>query len=267
PETGKESQRLRAAAALAKYAPESERWGKWSPLVVHDLVMENPFFLGQWGEAYRPVKNSFLPSLADIFRDQQPERAAERTLATNLLADYAADQPQLLADLLMDADDKQFAVLYPKFKEQGERGLSVLTGEIDKKLSPDAKDDAKEKLAKRQANAAVALLRMKQPEKVWPLLKHRPDPRARSYLIHRLYPLGADAGAIIKRLDEERDVTIRRALLLSLGEFSQKEHPLDTRQALLLKVQAIYRIDADPGLHGAAGWLLRQWKKEAWLKQ
>ena len=63
---------------------------------------------------------------------------------------------------------------------------------------------------------------MNQPEKVWPLLKHSPDPRVRSYLIHRLSPLGADAEAIIKRLDEEPDVTIRRALLLSLGEFRRE---------------------------------------------
>ena len=83
-------------------------------------------------------------------------------------------------------------------------------------------DDAKEKLAKRQANAAVALLRMNQPEKVWPLLKHSPDPRVRSYLIHRFGPLGADARAIVKRLDEEPDITIRRALILSLGEFERK---------------------------------------------
>ena len=81
-----------------------------------------------------PSRSRLLAPLADIFRDRQPERAAERTLATNLLADYAADQPQVLADLLMDADEKQFAVIYPKFKEQGEQGLPLLIGEIDKKL-------------------------------------------------------------------------------------------------------------------------------------
>ena len=86
----------------------------------------------------------------------------------------------------------------------------MLTAEIDKRLPPDlpSSDDKREKLAKRQANAAVALLKMNQPEKVWPLLKHSPDPRVRSYLIHRLGPLGADAKAIIKRLDEEPDITI-----------------------------------------------------------
>src|SRR5262249_27334852 len=130
--------------------------------------------------------------------------------------------PHRLADLLMDADDKQFAVLYPKLKQQAERGLPVLIGEIDRKPSPDlpSSDEKREKLAKRQANAAVALLRMNQPAKVWPLLKRNKvpdDPRTRSYLIHRFGPLGADAGAIVKQLAAETDVTIRRALILSLG--------------------------------------------------
>jgi hypothetical protein len=117
PEKGKESQRLRAAAALAKYDPDSRKWGQCSSLIVSDLVLENPVYLGQWSERCRLVKNSLLEPLAVIFRDRNLERASERTLATNLLADYAADNPQLLADLLMDADEKQFAVIYPKFKD------------------------------------------------------------------------------------------------------------------------------------------------------
>jgi len=269
PEKGKEPQRLRAAAALAKYDPESERWDKAGALVVNDLVLENPVFLGQWSEAFRPVKDRLLPQLSEIFRDRQPERTAERSLATNILADYAADQPQVLADLLMDADEKQFAVMYPKFKEQGEQGLPVLIGEIDQKLPSNlpSSDVKREKLAKRQANAAVALLKMNQPAKVWPLLKHSPDPRARSYLIHRLSPMGADAKAIVKHLDEEPDVTIRRALLLSLGEFGEKDLPPEDRKGLLPKLQEMYRTATDPGLHAASEWLLRTWKQEAWLKQ
>ena len=267
PEKGKEPKRLRAAAALTKYDPESENWAKCSPLVVNDLVLENPVYLGQWSEAFRPVKKWLRIPLADIFRDRNAERAAERTLATNLLADYCADQPQVLADLLMDADDKQFAVIYPAFAAQGERGLPVLTGEIDKKLPPDAQEDAKEKLAKRQANAAVALLRMNQPAKVWPLLRHSPDPRVRSYLIHRLGPLGADADALVERLADEPDVTIRRALFLSLGpeEFAEAIWQPEEKKRLVEQLQEIYRKDADPGLHAAVEWLLRQWHEEAWL--
>jgi hypothetical protein len=253
PPKGKESQRLRAAAALSKYDPEGPRWNGAGVLAVNDLVLENPIFLGQWSDAFRPVKHWLRPRLADIFRDHQPERMAERSLATNLLADYAADQPYVLADLLMDADEKQFAVIYPKFQVQGDRGLPVLIGEIDKKLPADmsSSDDRRENLAKRQANAAVTLLRMNQPTKVWPLLRHSPDPRVRSYLIHRLSPLGADAKAIVKRLREESDITIRRALVLSLGEFPEKEFSTEERKELLPNLQEVYRAGRDPGLHAA----------------
>ena len=268
PEKGKESQRLRAAAALAKYDPQGERWAKVQEAVGNDLVRVPAVYLAPWMESLRPVRAKLLAPLSAAYRETG-RRDVERSLATDILADYAADQPQVLADLLMDADEQQFAVIYPKFKEQGEQGLPVLTGEIDNKLPSDlpSSDEKREKLAKRQANAAAALLRMNRPEKVWPLLQHSPDPRVRSYLIHRLAPLGADAGAIIKRLDEEPDVSIRRALLLSLGEYDEKGLSPEARTAVLPRLQDMYRNDADPGLHASAEWLLRTWGREAWLKQ
>jgi formylglycine-generating enzyme required for sulfatase activity len=271
PPRGKETQRLRAAAALALSDPANEKWKTAGTLVVDDLVQENVFFLGQWRMAFQPVRNALLAPLCVIFRDQRPERVAERKLATDLLTEYAADRPEVLADLLLDADEKQFAVIYTKLKEQGERGLPILIGEIDRKLPPNlpSSDDRRDQLAKRQANAATALLRLGRPEKVWPLLKRAPpdDPRVRTYLIHRLSPLKVDPEAVIKRLDGEPDVTIRRALLLSLGEFKFNDLPADARASLLPKLQDIYRSEPDPGLHAAAEWLLRQWKEEDWLNQ
>jgi formylglycine-generating enzyme required for sulfatase activity len=267
PEKGLESQRLRAASALAKYDPNSAKWTKANALVVDDLVLENAVFLGQWSEAFRPVKGHLLAPLSVIFRDPRPERAPERKLATNLLADYADDQPQVLADLLMDADEQQFALLFPRVKDakNRDRSVSELLAQIDRPA--EGKEKEKEKTAKRQANAAVALLRLDRPEKVWPLLKHSSDPRARSYLIHRLGPLGASVRAIVERLDKEPDLTCRRALILSLGEFAEDKFTTEDRVKLTAKLQAIYRGEADPGLHAAAEWLLRTWKHGAWLKQ
>jgi len=286
-EKGKEAQRLRAAAALAKYDPDSEKWTAGNVHVVNDLVAENPVYLGQWSEAFRPVKNALLAPLSAIFRDQRPERLSERNLATNLLADYAADNPRTLAELLMDADEKQFAVIFPKFQLASEQGLPVLIAEIDKKLPAElpSSDDRREVLAKRQANAAVALLRMSSrirqnagdepptrilanaATKVWPLFTHSPDPRVRSYLVHKLAPYGADPESIIKKLDGEPDVTRRRALLLSLSEFDDKQLPLAARQEWLPKLQAIYREHPDAGLHAAAEWLLRTWRQDKWLEK
>jgi hypothetical protein len=255
PDKGKETQRLRAAAALAKYDPEGEKWAKAHEAIGNDLVAVPAVYVSSWMDALRPVRTKLVPQLSVVYRNAS-RRETERSLAADILADYAADDPQMLADLLMDADEKQFAVIYPKLKEQGEKSAMFLTGEIDKKLLPGlpSSDEKQEQLARRQANAAVALLRMNKPEKVWPLLKrsNKPDdPRVRSYLIHRLSPLGADAGAILKRLDEEPDVTIRRALVLSLGEYSERELSPEIRKTLLPKLQALYRSEADPGMHGA----------------
>jgi formylglycine-generating enzyme required for sulfatase activity len=584
PEQGKESQRLRAACALALYDPDSPRWQKAGSAVVRQLVMENSVHLGVWMDGFQSVKGQLIGPLMDVFRDPKEEHAAERTRATEILADYAAEQPERLAALLADADPKQYAVLFPLLAAKRERAVGLLTDELAKtagfdwkdtpldpswpapdaalvrqvetahgqvaerfafcqtlplaqfdalaaalrrcgyrpirlrpyaagdavqvaavwsrdgrdgqaahgltaaevrrqdgerrkqgyqpvdvagyrdgdqeryaalwvkggpddearlyvgvsdkrhkadgwgplreaKLNPatlqvfrdsegaaryssvfrkvgpagnaagnddegthadrglgdglpvdvslsdsrqyidDARaellawlsgspwsglflrgvhpllphpersyagcflgsaafdhapafgltpeqqvqrcrelarhgyrpaalsvaavgadgrlvaaslwhrpiipDEVKERLAKRQANAAVALLRLGRAERVWPLLQHRPDPRLRSYLIHRLSPLGADPRALVQRLAAEPDVSARRALLLGLGEFGEKEFPAREREALVPQLLALYRNDPDPGIHGAVAWLLRQpgWQQEAKLKE
>ena len=256
PDKSQAPQRLKAAAALAKYDPESQEWAKVQEAVGNDLVNAPAVYLGAWMECLRPVRTRLFPQLSAVYRDTSC-RETERSLATDLLADYAADQPQVLADLLMDADEKQFAVIYPKLNVRGEDGLPFLQREVEKPM-PKASEELKEALANRQANAAIALLKMNHGAKVWPILKQSPDPRARSYLIHRLAPLGADVTAIVHRLGEEPDISTRRALILSLGEFDTIQFPVADRRPLIAKLLDLYRNDPDPGLHGAAEWLLRQ---------
>ena len=126
------------------------------------------------------------------------------------------------------------------------------------KPTPDAAEEVKEALARRQANAAVALLKTKHADKAWPVLKHSSDPRARSYLVHLLAPLGVDVMVLVRRLREEPDVSIRRALILSLGEFDVAQFAAADRKALIDRLLDLYRTDPDAGLHAAADWLLRQ---------
>ncbi len=230
PEKGREDRRLRAGAALAAYDPDGARWDAAADPVVKRLVEVDPAFLLAWMESLRPVREKLMAPLAVVFRDRTAERTAERSLATSVLADYA-DRPETLADLLMDADDKQFVVLFPKVQANAGPAAALLNETLGKKLDAEKTEEDKEHLAKRQANAAVALLRLGQPDVVWPLLKHGPDPRVRSYLVHYLSPRGADPGAVVRRLDEEKDVSIRRALLLVLGEFGSEQLPADEREA------------------------------------
>ncbi len=263
PAKGKEAQRLRAAAALASYDPTGPGWDKVNGMVVDQLIAVSLVHVSYWIEGLRPVRDKLQRPLAEVFRDHRDERAAERAIATSVLADYDSDQPEQLADLLLDADEKQFAVLFPKAAVYRDHVVAAFQRVATVSLESEIQDDARERLAKQQANAGVALLCLGQVEKVWPLFRHRPDPRTRSYLIHRLRLLGVDPRRLVRRLDEETDLSVRRALLLSLGEFGPESLANAERQPLIFRLLDIYRNDPDPGIHGATGWLLRQWKQQA----
>ena len=108
---------------------------------------------------------------------------------------------------------------------------------------------------------------MGRGEKVWPLLKHRPDPTMRSFLMERLGPGGVDSRMLTVRLDEEHVVSVRRAILLSLGEFGLDRLSLAERQNLFPQMLQVYRNDPDPGIHAAVEWLLRHWHAQGQLEE
>jgi serine/threonine protein kinase/formylglycine-generating enzyme required for sulfatase activity len=267
-------QRFRAACALADYAGTEDdasrkRWEAVSPLVADRLlaaVQQNPSDYTPLLKTLNPVRGRLAGPLSKVFRSS--ERAeADRSWATSILGEYAADRPDVLADLLMDGNEKQYTVLFPRLAANPATALPSLEQTVRRPLDSEKTDEQKERLAKRQANAAVVLLRLGHADVIWPLLKHSPDPRVRSYLIHRLSPLGADPKTLVSRLDEEKDVSIRRALLLILGEFPPGRLPDAERALLIPQVLQLYRDDADAGLHGAADWLLRQWGLRDRLKE
>jgi formylglycine-generating enzyme required for sulfatase activity len=272
-------QRFRAACALADYdvsedKANRQRWLAVAPSVADWLllsVQQNPSHYSVLRQTLFPLRQRLVDPLSTVFRaSQRPD--SDRAWASSILADYAADQPEVLADLLLDADARQFAVLWPKIEAERARAAAVCQATVEIGLDTQTTEDGKEKLAKRQANAGVALLRLGRSEKVWPLLKRseKPDdPRVRSYLIHRFGPLGAEAGALVQSLEAESEVTIRRALLLSLGpeEFGEQAWTQEGKKQMVRQVQDMYQTAADPGLHAAAEWLLRQRKEEAWLRQ
>jgi serine/threonine protein kinase/formylglycine-generating enzyme required for sulfatase activity/tetratricopeptide (TPR) repeat protein len=128
---------------------------------------------------------------------------------------------------------------------------------------PVVTEKAKNALALRQARAAAALLRAGAADRVWPLFAHRADPRIRSYLIHQLAVLGLDPGLLIDRIGKETNISARRALILSLGEFGDAI-PADRKTSLGTQLLEGYRENPDPGLHSAIDWLLRrQWGRAA----
>jgi len=259
---------LQAASALALYDPQNPLWEKVRNDVANRLVAENAYVIAQWIDALRPVSKQLRDPLIAVFHDEK-RRESERTLAASALAEYLSHQPRDLAELLMDATEQQFAALYPSLERRSELTALIFEDELNRKppsvTGREPTDvDSKEldKLYKRQAKAAVALIRMGRAEKLWSLLKHSPDPSLRSDLVNSLAPLGVEPGLLISKLNRESNVSIRRALILSLGEVGEGRLSTTERDAWTKKLIDLYRNDPDPGIHGASDWLLRQWRNE-----
>ena len=167
-------QRFRAACAWPGLIPKVQDWRKPQP-TAEALVTENPLSVVFWTEALRPVAKKLVPPLKQVFQDAKRSES-ERTVTAGILADYTAQDPEILVELIRSADAKQFATLLPKLQPHSTTAPALLEAELAKDIPQDVPEGEKEKLAKGKANAAAALLRMKRPEKVWLVLRHTPDP-------------------------------------------------------------------------------------------
>jgi serine/threonine protein kinase/formylglycine-generating enzyme required for sulfatase activity len=252
--------RFRAAFALAALGPEPEhareRWARIAADVADQLVREDPIQLRRWMDGFTRVGPVLLEPLGQIFRD--PGHPAERAVAATLLARYAAGQPDELAELLLDADPAQYATLFPHLQAHRDQAVARMEQELEKAEPAAERVRERDEWARRQAQAAVTLLRLGEAEHIWEWLKHPgPDPSRRTYLLHALGRLGSDPAAVLRRLETEADASARRALILSLGEFPADQLPAERRQALVPALLRWYRDDPDPGIHAAVDWLLR----------
>ncbi len=218
--------RLRAACALTAYAEEDGRWEAVCEDVAAALVAQDALVVGRWAELLTPVRRHLLPPLADaLVADDRG--AAQRGTIARLYGGYARDQ-------------------------------SDAFGRLENLLTMKVEGDVP--AARRQALAAAALAVMGRWEKVLPLLRHSPDPTARSYLIRELGTM-VEARELEAQLNQG-PAAVRQALLLALGDFDQDRLPMAERALLIPALEKIYRDDPDAGIHGAAGWLLRQWEAQ-----
>ena len=135
--------------------------------------------------------------------------------------------------------------------------IQKLKLELRKSMPAESEVAARDEFARQQAQAAVQILRLGETAIVWSLLRHTSDPSVRTYLIHDFAAMGVDPRLLIARLRVEKNASVRRALILSLGEFNNEQLPAIQRKPLVVLLLSWYREDPDPGIHAAIGWLLR----------
>ncbi len=232
PQTDRD-RRLRAASALAAFAPENERWVRVTNDVAAILMIQKPFAIAAWTDTLKGAGRWLIPPLARFLVDEN-RSIVERGLIASVYGEIAREVPDAYARL---------------------------ESQLAEPRGPDATA-----YAKKQASLGVALLIMGHGEKVWPLLKHSSDPTVRSFLIDRLAPGGVDPKVLIARLSAETEVSIRRAILQSLGEYGLDRMSPAERRNTLPQLAELYRNDPDPGIHAAAELLARQWGALAQLR-
>jgi len=249
--TASQGSRLRAACALAAYAPEDPKWAEAGPSVARDLVGENPLTAVPFIDALHPVRQSLIPTIEALCTDRGRSES-DRLLATRLAARYAEDMPEVLARLMANADPESFAILLPVASRIA--GVAdALVPFLDTAAGPGPR-----------ANASAGLFHLGRAAPVWDLLRHRPDPTARTALIHRLAPLRVPPRALMERVGAESDVGVRQALLLALGEYEPAQIPAADRAAFGDRLLRLFRDDPNPGVHASVDWLLRQrWGRAA----
>ncbi|MDB5340259.1 MAG: stkP 5 [Planctomycetaceae bacterium] len=225
-----QGERFRAACALVTYAPEDARWKSISSDMASLLVAQKTFEIGQWVELFHGVGRWLLPPMVDFLIDEN-RTVKDRGLIATIYGAYAPAVPKAYRPL------KQILE---------ERNPSTAT--LNEKTV----------LAKKQASVGVALLALGQSEQFWPLLKHQPDPTMRTFLIDRLAPGGASPKVLLEQFGRETDASIRRAILLSLGEMGLDRWPPSERELSVPSLLKIYREDPDPGIHAASRFLLQQ---------
>jgi eukaryotic-like serine/threonine-protein kinase len=213
--------RFRAACALAQYARQDPRWNSAATFIVEQLGEQSPLALDHWKAALGPVRLQLLPALAQSLESRPP---ADHLAIIDFYRHFAGDDPEA-------------------FKPLQERLKIEQTG---------VKEAEK---ARRKAAIAAALAALGKGEDVWPLLIHTANPTLRSFLIERLGTAGINPKVFAEQLEKEKDVSARRALILSLGSF-----PAGRAPELIPYLSNAYENDSDIGIRSAAGWVLGKWE-------
>ena len=131
---------LPIAAVLSQFDPRSHQWPGLADTITERLLQESSLRRSKWIELLFPVREYLVNSLVEIYRDQNSSRQMV-DLATDILEVYAADNLEVLAQLILTSKPKQFNQLFDEFAAHGEAANEILHDELKREASPKWNDD------------------------------------------------------------------------------------------------------------------------------
>lgn len=263
--------RFRAGISLALFAPDAQKWRDDDFRFVCDhLLSENPRDQPDWLRLLTPVSDRCLPRLEEWFA-RSDATETQQLGAANAIHEFARNDQERIARLLTIATAKQYEILFELVSENPNPRVTSDLARLAEEHPPDDMGFAERvEFGKRRAGAGITLVRLGQREKVLPTFAFNDDPEALTQFIHRSKERGVRAVELLallrivpsSSLKPKAESQTRHALLLALGEYSLDNIPASQRDQLLADLADWYAHDPSSGVHGAAGWLLRQWGQD-----
>ncbi|MFI5459033.1 MAG: protein kinase [Isosphaerales bacterium] len=269
-ESAEPGARLRVACVLVALAPASASdWSAIAAPLSESLLSEDRRVVPRWLELLGPAASLLVPTLGQVCRDAGRDPATQAT-AAEALAEILKRGPEkvVLARMTVDALPEASRILLRELVNLGpsEQVLGCLRGVLAERVDDPGAETRKDELAGRQAAAGIALAALGEPESLWPLLRHRADPRLRSFLIQRLAANILPPRVLLDRLSmPDIDPIERQALLLEWAEARPPAVATPAEASLIETASRLYRDDPHPGVHSAAELLLRRWGGTALL--
>ncbi|MFO7903245.1 MAG: formylglycine-generating enzyme family protein, partial [Pirellulaceae bacterium] len=254
--------RFRAGLALAGYAPQPEK--KWSAtdydFLASELVSEKYRIHQQQLYAYlQPIGEDLATCLKRLFSDEEVSET-QRVNAAQALVAFVGDDVALMAELAAKATAEQYDILFSQLAKSADPAVEeTLHNLAGSGPASDFSEPDRIALGKRRAGAAITLLRRGLIQSSFAAFEFEDDPESLTQFVHRCREQGVTADELVKCLDATEDVYSRFAALLALGDYALEEVSEDERDGLIEHLKDSYATDPSSAIHGATGWLLRQW--------
>lgn len=258
---------IRAACVLVKLDLEGAAdWACAADALKEALMVEDRRTASRWIDLLGPAVRALVPPLRHDCHDPKGDPAA-RANAADALGEILArgEHAEELARSIVDAQPDAARLLRRALTRLGRREAAATYLREAVARGPDDTDveARKDEAASRQAEAAITLATMGEPEALWPRLAHQPDPRLRARLIDTLADSGLAPRVLRDRLNRPGlDPAERQALLMGLAEGAPPAATSTTRAEFVAAASALFLHDPDPGVHSAAELLLRRWGHE-----
>ncbi len=251
--------KVRAARSLAVFAPDSSRWHAAQFDLLARAAAQTPLEdLPALRYELTPLAPKLIaPMLA--LAEQPSLPAAHRQALRWMLLEWAREQPALAARLLCQVEPAHFDALLRNVSEKYRGELCTRLAFLLNTQAQPGNDRARIAQRRRQAKAAIALLRLGAQQQLAPLWAATEDRELESQFLANLRRYGARPENVLPLAHHANTAPARRLWLLALGEFALAELPEEFRERTLERVRSLYGSDPDSGVHGACHWLLNAW--------